>query len=40
MDIDNAFLHDDMEEQVYMKLPLGFQVKNANIVCRMKKLIV
>ena len=37
MDIHNAFLHGDLDEEIYMKLPPGFQTKSANVVCKFKK---
>lgn len=36
MDIHNAFLHGDLQEEVYMKIPPGSQEQNKNLVCRMK----
>jgi len=37
MDGHNAFLHSDLNEEVYMKLPLGFQVATQGKVCRLRK---
>lgn len=36
MDIHNAFLHGDLEEEVYMKLSPGFH-SSTNKVCRLRK---
>jgi hypothetical protein len=37
MDIHNAFLHGDFEDEVYMKVPPGLKNIEPNLVCRLKK---
>ncbi|KAE8691239.1 hypothetical protein F3Y22_tig00110890pilonHSYRG00161 [Hibiscus syriacus] len=38
MDVKTAFLHGDLEEQIYMRQPEGFtQPGNEHLVCRLKK---
>ena len=37
MDVHNAFLHGDLDEEVFMKLPPGFSPAQPGMVCRLKK---
>ena len=36
-DVKNAFLHGELEEEIYMSIPLGFNGSDGNKVCRLKK---
>ena len=38
MDVKTTFLHEDLEEEIYMKQPEGFFVKGKKeLVCKLKK---
>ncbi|KAM1686823.1 hypothetical protein ACFX2K_034873 [Malus domestica] len=39
MDMKNAFLHEELQEELYMQLPLGYDGIQGNMVCKLHKAI-
>ena len=36
-DVKNVFLHGDLDQEIYMNIPLGFEGNTGNKVCKLKR---
>lgn len=39
LDVNNAFLHDDLNEEIYMKIPQDFAKNNDTRICKLHRFI-
>jgi hypothetical protein len=39
MDVKNAFLYGDLQEEIYMKLPSGMTTSSPHDVCKLKRFL-
>ena len=37
LDVNNAFVHGDLDEDIYMKTPQGFAKERGTKVCKLRK---
>ena len=37
MDLKNSFLHGDLQEEIYMKLPLGMTISSPHNICKLMR---